>query len=131
MDGIEQVVYHAPHHKTDRRRDSIVYRIPEGVLAELLLLYLKQGHAAMEQHLGRQPCLFMSGWGHQFSDATFCQYWYIVLGGRWLPDFKCFTPHFAPSKGRNIYVEHVTGVTGFAPETWEAQVNAILQMHTS
>lgn len=122
MDGNEHVIYHAPHHKTDRRRDSIVYRIPDGVLTDFLLLHIKQGHPAMEQQLGRQPLLFMSGWGQPFNDATFCQSWYIVLGGKWLPGLQSFTPHFAPSKGRNIYVEHVTGVTGFAPDTWEAQV---------
>lgn len=121
-DGTEHVVYHAPHHKTDRRRDSIVYRIPDGVLTEFLLLHLQQGHKALEQELGRQPACFMSGYGQQFSDPTFCQVWYVILAGKWLPGLRRFNPAFAPSKGRNIYVEHVTSVTGFAPETWEPQV---------
>lgn len=121
-DGVEHVVYYAPHHKTDRRRDSIVYRIPAGILTDLLLLHLQHGHSVLEERVGRQPYLFMSGWGQQFSDATFCQYWYVLLNGNWLPGLRAFTPAFAPSKGRNIYVEHVTSVTGFAPESWEAQV---------
>lgn len=129
VDGIEHVVYHAPHHKTDRKRDSIVYRIPDGVLTELLLLHVNHGHSVLERELGRQPACFMSGCGQQFNDATFCQSWYVVLGGKWMPGLRCFGPPFAPSKGRNIYVEHVTGVTGFAPETWEAQVITIDAHH--
>ena len=109
----------------DRTRASIVYTLPTGQLHDMLMVYLKHGHAALESRLGRQPSMFMSRLGQPFSNATFCQFWHVLLDGNWLPSLDRFVPKFPPSKGRNMYVEHVTGLTGFAPNEWRGQATAM------
>ena len=127
-EGKEQVVYISPHHKNDRRTPiAIEYTIPEGPLRDMLLLYISKGHEALVGGLCKgnvQPYMFMSGYGFHFNDATFGHWWTMVLDGKWLPGLGSF-PKFCPRLGRNIYVEHVTSTTGYAPDEWEAPARAM------
>lgn len=111
-EGASRAIYIAPHHKCDRIRDSIVYTIPFGPLTDLLLIHIDHGHAALEERLGPQPHLFFTRAGKPFSNATFTQYWSMVLDGHWLDGLGAFRPKFPPSQGRNIFCEYVTSITG-------------------
>lgn len=70
----------------------------------------------LSQHTGKRPInLFVSRQATAFSDATFSQYWTMVMS-------KVDTrgqEHFPPSKARTMYVERITADTGLPPDMWD------------
>ena len=59
--------------------------------------------------------MFVSRGGTAFGDATFSQYWTMIMD-------KVDTmgqPHFPPSKARTMYVEHITSETGLPATMWD------------
>lgn len=96
--------------------------LPEGDLTELAMLHITKGHAIMCNKVGvSQPHLFMTSSGSSFvaSKAALNYWWGTALGGRWCHKLPQWTPQFAPSKGRTMYVEHVTALTGNTPAEWD------------
>lgn len=80
----------------------------------------------LSQNSGKRPInLFVSRQAASFSDATFSQYWATIMS-------KVDTmgqQHFAPSKARTMYVEHITSETGLPPTMWDG-VAAIMDNTT-
>lgn len=118
------IKYIAPHHKNDRRGSNqvLTYDLPPGELTQLMLIHIQEGHEAMTTGSGRpaQPYLFMTSAGHAFNNCTFSQWWfgfYCTHGGP--------KPHFPPSKGRTLFVEHFISSTGQQPHEWEGPALAM------
>ena len=123
--GKQHVVYIAPHHKTERKTFGVIkIVIPDGDLAELAMLHITKGHAAMCIKVKHpQPNLFMTSKGLSLmgSKAAFNYCWDGILKGKWCPGLPAWENVFPPSTGRTMYVEHVTALTGNKPNEWDGQ----------
>lgn len=121
-------MYYGVHHKNDRRTAPITYTLPEGPLKDFMLLHISQGHKILrDASQERQPCLFMTSKGASFMSfkAALNYAWEKITGAKWCPGLPQWTVPFAPSKGRTIYVEHITSATGYAPDEWEGPARAM------
>ena len=124
--GKERVKYVAPHHKTERRQGGkvLTYMLPQGSVEELLLIHIKEGHAILCHHYGKdQPMLFMTRSGSAYDDISFPQWWQSFFESRWGPPVG--VTYFPPTKGRNLFVEHYMATTGNYPEEWEGAACAM------
>jgi hypothetical protein len=98
--------------------------VPQGPLANLLLLHIKEGHSVLCESIGKdQPLLFMTRAGNGFDDVTFPQWWASFFDSQWGPPSD--VTYFPPNKGRTLFVKHYMATTGNHPEDWEGAAYAM------
>ena len=109
------ISFHAPHHKTESRGVApIEFELPDGELADLLLVHIKKGHKLLTQTTG-EACtsLFVTATGKPFENSNFTQYWQKIM------ITSSNVPYFPPNLARTVFVEQYTSANGMPPEMWD------------
>lgn len=117
---VQQVTIFAPHHKnTHRGFPAIEVTLPKGLLTDLLVIHIKEGHTLLTKGK-EQPMLFVTpSSGQPFSKSTICQYWSSLMDRTVHNEFQSCTI----TALRTAFVEGYTGAYGMPAEEWEGAAN--------